>query len=112
MVRKLAAGAAILASCIATAALAADKKTISYFQETCGACHGEKGEGIPGLAPALKGSKFVTGSSAADVADVVTKGRAGGQKRFPDLPSAMPAHSLSDGKLQAVVSYVKGEIQN
>jgi mono/diheme cytochrome c family protein len=109
MKRILAATAALLTA--GTAVLAADEKTVTYFEETCGACHGAKGEGTPGLAPPLKGSKFVKESSAADVAAVITNGRAGAQKHFPNLASPMPAHSLSEKKLGAVVSYVKGELQ-
>lgn len=93
------------------AALAADAKTVAFFEETCGACHGAKGEGTPGLAPPLKGSSFVQQATPADIAQVITKGRAGDAKRFPNLPSPMPAHSLSESRLNAVIAYVRDEIQ-
>jgi len=48
---RLAAAGVLLAG----TAHAADPKIVTFFTETCGTCHGEKGEGMKGLAPALKG---------------------------------------------------------
>lgn len=101
----------LLCGSIGGAALAADPKTVTYFEETCGACHGTKGEGTPGLAPPLKGSPFVQQATPDDIAQVITKGRTGEAKRFPNLPSPMPAHSMSDKRLQAVIAYVRDDIQ-
>jgi mono/diheme cytochrome c family protein len=109
--RRLAVVTAFLAAGIGGDALAADPKIVAFFEETCGACHGEKGQGTPGLAPPLKGSKFVIESAPADIAAVITNGRKKEQKHFPELLKAMPAHSLSETRLQGVVSYVQGEIQ-
>ena len=111
MNRKLAAGLLSSLVCGTGTAFAADAKIVAFFEETCGACHGAKGEGTPGLAPPLKGSKFVTESSPADIAAVISKGRTGDQKKFPNLPSPMPPHSMSDNRLQGVIAYVRDEIQ-
>jgi mono/diheme cytochrome c family protein len=92
-------------------AQAADEKIVNFFKETCGVCHGEKGEGMKGLAPPLKGSKFVLESSAADVGNTITKGRMGDQKHFKDLPSPMPPNSMSDSRLSGLVAYLKGDLQ-
>ncbi len=101
----------LLAACALGGASAAEKKTVTYFEEVCGACHGEKGQGTPNLAPPLKGNKFVIESSAADIGSVITKGREGAAKHYKDLPSPMPAQSLSADKLAAVISYIKNELQ-
>jgi mono/diheme cytochrome c family protein len=101
----LLAAAAIMEAC------AADPKIVSYFAETCGVCHGEKGEGTPGLAPVLKGSKFVLDSSEADVGETITKGRDGGAKRYKEIPGPMPAQTMSEGRLKALVGYLKNELQ-
>jgi mono/diheme cytochrome c family protein len=102
---------AIAGALMAGTAHAADPKIVTFFNETCGTCHGEKGEGMKGLAPALKGNKWVMESSAADVGSVITKGRAGDAKRHKDLPSPMPPNSMSESRLKGVVDYVKGDLQ-
>ncbi|HLW74862.1 MAG TPA: c-type cytochrome, partial [Gammaproteobacteria bacterium] len=81
----LLAGIALFAS---QTVVAADGKSV--FASNCASCHGSNGQGTPGLAPALKGDKFVTGK-LEDVMDTVKNGRAGDQKKFKDLPIAMPA---------------------
>ncbi|MGE5624245.1 MAG: c-type cytochrome [Bacillota bacterium] len=97
----------VLAS--ATAA-AADGKAV--FASSCASCHGSAGQGTPGLAPALKGDAFVKGK-IEDVISTVTNGRAGDQKKFKDLPIAMPAwgKSLSAADIKAVVDYIRGDLQ-
>lgn len=108
---KSAACVVALACGLIGAAQAADPKVVAYFEETCGACHGPKGLGMPGLAPPLKGSPFVLQASPADIEAVITKGRAGDQKKFPTLPSPMPPHSMSQTRLKGVVAYVREELQ-
>ena len=102
----------LTATLLAAAPLAhaADGKTI--FGSNCASCHGVKGQGTPGLAPALKGDAFVTGK-IADVIATVKDGRAGDQKRFKDMPVAMPAwgKQLSDADIKAVVDYLRGDLQ-
>jgi mono/diheme cytochrome c family protein len=98
-------------SVVIAPALAADKKTVAFFEEVCGACHGEKGQGTPKLAPPLAGNKFVLEASAEEIGNLITKGRQGDQKRYKDLASPMPAQSLSSDKLSALISYLKNELQ-
>jgi cytochrome c oxidase cbb3-type subunit 3 len=92
-------------------AAASDGKAI--FGNNCASCHGNKGQGTPGLAPALKGDTFVTGSKAEDVLTTVKNGRAGDQKKFKDMPIAMPAWGgkLSDADIQAVVDFIRKDLQ-
>ena len=102
--------AAIAAFAFTSSALAADGKTV--FASNCASCHGATGQGTPGLAPALKGSKFVTGK-IADVLATVKDGRAGDQKKYKEFPVAMPAwgKQLSDADIKAVVDYLRGDLQ-
>ena len=99
------AAAAVFAT--ATGAYAADANTVKFFKETCGVCHGENGEGTPGLAPALKGNAWVKGASDADIATTITKGREGAAKRHKDIPGPMPANSMSENRLKNVTAYLK-----
>jgi mono/diheme cytochrome c family protein len=100
-----------LAASAAATVQAADPKIVAYFKETCGVCHGENGEGTPNLAPPLKGNKFVTEGSAGDIASTITKGREGAAKHYKDLPSPMPAQSMSDSRLQGLIAYLKADLQ-
>jgi mono/diheme cytochrome c family protein len=102
---------AAFASAATLPALAADPKVVAFYVETCATCHGEKGEGIPKLAPAFKGNAFITGGSAAEISAVITKGRMGDQKKYKDLPSPMPPASMSDARLAAIVAYLKTDLQ-
>jgi mono/diheme cytochrome c family protein len=95
----------------ASVAQAADPKLVTFYKETCGVCHGENGEGTPGLAPPLKGNKFITEGSAAEIAATITKGREGAAKRYKDLASPMPPASMSDSRLQALIAYLKTDLQ-
>jgi mono/diheme cytochrome c family protein len=95
----------------AGAAQGADPKIVTFFTETCGTCHGEKGEGMKGLAPPLKGNKYVMESSAGELGTTITKGRAGDAKKYKDLPSPMPPNSMSDTRLKGVIDYIKTDLQ-
>lgn len=92
-------------------AQAADPKVVKYYKETCGVCHGESGEGMKGLAPAFKGNKFITQGSEAEIGDTITKGRMGDAKRYKDLASPMPPAQMSDGRLKAIIAYLKTDLQ-
>lgn len=91
------------------AASAADGKSI--FASTCASCHGTKGQGTPGLAPALKGNAFVTGGKLEDLQNTIQNGRSGDQKKYKDIPMAMPGWHLSADDLKAVVGYLRGDLQ-
>jgi mono/diheme cytochrome c family protein len=83
-----------------------------FQSQDCTGCHGPKGEGIEGLAPPLKGSKFVLTASEADIAHTIKFGRSGSEKHFPNLPQSMPSHpNLSDQQLQELVAYLKSGLQ-
>lgn len=105
----IAATAAALA--FASSVSAADGKSI--YSSNCASCHGGNGQGTPGLAPALKGSAFVTGSKVEDVIATVKDGRDGDRKKYKNLPIAMPAwgKQLSDADIKAVVDYLRGDLQ-
>jgi mono/diheme cytochrome c family protein len=95
---------------LAGPALAASKGE-AVFAEVCSACHGEKGAGIPGLAPPLKGSAFVASTDVAALTAFLQKGRAGAEKKFPNFPSPMPPYSGGKDKATAVAEYIKGDLQ-
>lgn len=103
-------GALSAASLLPIAPAMADGSDV--FRANCVSCHGKNGQGTPGLAPALKGDAFVTGNEA-DVIATVKNGRTGDQKKYKDLPIAMPAWGgkLSDADIKAVVDFIRGDLQ-
>lgn len=69
----------------------------AVYGRTCASCHGATGEGIPGVFPALKGSKIALGP-VADHLSIVVNGKSG---------TAMQAFDaqLSEVDLAAVITY-------
>lgn len=82
------------------------------FSSKCASCHGSGGQGTPGLAPALKGDPFVVKGKIKDIENTIQNGRSGDEKKYKDLPVAMPAWHLSDADLKAVVAYLRGGLQH
>ena len=110
MRKTIIAAVGCLLGAAAIQAHAAEAKTVKFYKETCGICHGEQGEGMKGLAPAFKGNDWLKGASDSEVGHTITKGREGAAKRHKDIPGPMPANSMSDSRLKDVIAYLR-EIQ-
>ncbi len=96
--------AVVMVFAFSGSAVAAD--AAGTYKAKCAMCHGKAGEGTK-MAPALKGSAFVGGDAAA-VKDVITNGRAGGDKKFKEFSMSMPKVALEGADLDAMVDYIKG----
>lgn len=74
------------------------------YNASCAACHQATGQGLPGVFPALAGSKIATGPVAGHI-DIVVHGKAG---------TAMQAFGaqLSDVDLAAVITYERNAFGN
>lgn len=72
--------------------------------QTCAACHQPTGLGIPGVFPALKGSKIATGPIAAHL-NIVMHGK-------PGTAMAAFAGQLNDVDIAAVVTYERNAFGN
>ena len=98
----------------ASASASEDTKTFSkdelmargkgVYDKTCAACHGPTGAGIPGVFPAMTGSKIATGDKAAHI-HIVVHGKAG---------TAMQAFGaqLSKADIAAVITYERNAFGN
>lgn len=75
------------------------------YTKNCLACHQATGLGLPGVFPALAGSKIATNPAAADHLAIVVKGKAG---------TAMAAwgSQLNDLDIAAVISYERNSWGN
>ncbi|ORU89442.1 MAG: hypothetical protein A6F71_00300 [Cycloclasticus sp. symbiont of Poecilosclerida sp. M] len=74
------------------------------YRSTCVACHQKKGEGVPGVFPAIKGSVVATGNIDKHI-NLVMNGKAG---------TTMAAYKdqLSDVELAAVITYQRNSLGN
>lgn len=82
-----------------------------FESKGCVSCHGAKGQGIPGLAPPLKDSPFVTSSSPAEIKTTIIKGRVGANRRHTNIPGGMPGVPMDDADAESLVKYLKGDLQ-
>jgi len=90
-----AAAAAAAAMPVGSAELRARGEKV--FTSNCAVCHQLNGQGVPGMFPALAGSKIVNGRASAHI-DRVLNGKPG---------TAMPAfkEQLDDAAIAAVIDY-------
>jgi len=74
------------------------------YASTCAACHGAEGKGIPGVFPAIAGSKIATGPVAAHL-NIVLHGKPG---------TAMQAFQsqLKDADIASVVTFERNSFGN
>ena len=88
-------------------------KGLQLFRTICATCHGADGNGIPDLAPPLKGSEYVSGSIHRLTA-IVLHGMSGpihvGGKLYQlnnDMPGLIDNKSLSDEEIATIIGYVQ-----
>jgi len=81
------------------------------FKDKCVDCHGDKGQGLPNLAPALKGNDWVKGASLDAIKTTIKDGRTGSAKRHPNIPAGMPGQPIYDEELDEIAKYVKQDLQ-
>ncbi len=107
MRRLIVMGVLALSVAFAGSVLAADGAAV--FKSKCLACHGADGGGMAGLAPSLKDSEFVKTSEPDVIAQTITDGRAGDQKKYAQFPLAMPPQKdvLSADEVAAVIAHIK-----
>ena len=87
---------------------AADSPGAKLYALACATCHMPDGSGVPGLQPALMGSKVVAGPPATVIKVLLL----GPEKALPARKSTsanqMPVFdSLSDDEISAIVTYVR-----
>lgn len=79
----------------------------AIFMANCAKCHGQNGQGLKGVAPALNNTTFIRNSKKDAIAAVIENGRAGGAKKYEKFPLDMPKLGLSDDEISAVISFIK-----
>ena len=84
------------------------------YGEHCADCHGERGEGKPGIWPALAGNRAVTMDPPANTVRIVLGGGYAPATRGNPRPYGMPpfAAALSDDEVALVASHIRGSWGN
>jgi mono/diheme cytochrome c family protein len=79
------------------------------YEQHCANCHGEQGEGSPGVAPALRGNRALVMDTPDNVIRVVLGGGYGPATAANPRPHGMPpfAITLSNDDVAAVVTHMR-----
>lgn len=86
----------------------------ALYRDHCLACHGERGEGVPGAYPALSGSRAVTMRSTANLVHIVLEGGFPPSTAGNPRPFGMPpfAPFLQDADVADLLTYVRASWGN
>jgi len=91
-------------------AVAAADQGADLFRAKCIACHGPRGEGTA-VGPALKGDPFVVKGATDEIKKVIMSGRTDSEKKYPAIMNSMPNGLASESEAEALVRYLKGDLQ-
>jgi mono/diheme cytochrome c family protein len=86
----------------------------AIYRDTCSACHGIDGKGVPNLFPSLASAPQVRAPDPTSTIRVVLRGvRSAATEKEPTAP-AMPAFSwqLDDQQIAAVLTYIRNSWGN
>jgi mono/diheme cytochrome c family protein len=84
------------------------------YEHNCSGCHGDHGEGVPGIYPALAGSRAVTLSTPANLVHIVLEGGFPPATSGNPRPFGMPpfATVLSNDEIAQLLTHVRGSWGN
>ena len=83
------------------------------YERHCATCHGEQGEGVAGIYPALRGNPAVRLNEAANLVQTVLFGGYGPATRGHPRPFGMPPFvlELEDREIAAVLTHLRTALQ-
>jgi mono/diheme cytochrome c family protein len=84
------------------------------YDQHCVACHGDQGEGVPGVYPALAGSRAVTMQTPANLVHMVLEGGFPPATAGNPRPYGMPpfATVLSNDEVAQLLTHIRGSWGN
>ena len=79
------------------------------YEQQCEACHGERGQGVPSIYPALAGNRAVLMDLPNNLVQIVRKGGFSPSTAGNPQPFGMPPFGqvLSNEDIAAVITYVR-----
>lgn len=84
------------------------------FQQTCAACHGMEGEGMPNLGKDMTASAFIKQQSDEELIAFIKQGRLPGDPANTTgvaMPPKGGNPALQDAQLHAIVAYIRTLMQ-
>ena len=92
----------------------ADTPGARLYEQHCAACHGARGEGSPGIYPALAGNRAVSLPTPANLVHLVIEGGFAPATAGNPRPFGMPpfATVLSDAEVAQVLTHIRGRWGN
>ena len=86
---------------------------LKVYERHCATCHGEQGEGVAGIYPALRGNPAVRLNEAANLVQTVLFGGYGPATRGHPRPFGMPPFvlELEDREIAAVLTHLRSALQ-
>lgn len=79
------------------------------YEQQCASCHGDQGQGVPSMYPALAGNRDVMLGSPNNLVQIIRKGGFAPATQGNPLPFGMPPFNqiLSREDVAAVTTYVR-----
>lgn len=79
------------------------------YRQHCASCHGEQGEGVTGIYPALAGNRAVTLAVPHNVVQIIRNGGFAPTTAGNPRPFGMPPYGelLSDAEIAALASFIR-----
>ena len=79
------------------------------YEKYCAQCHGDQGEGLDGVYPALRGNRAVTMADATNLINVIRQGGFGPVTAQNPQPYGMPpyGHVLSHRELADLITFIR-----
>jgi len=98
----------------ATSGAAPDGPGAKLYAQHCAQCHGDQGEGVPRVYPALAGSRAVTMRMPVNLVHIVLEGGFPPSTAGNPRPYGMPpfATVLSDAEVAQLLSHLRGSWGN
>jgi mono/diheme cytochrome c family protein len=100
--RSLPPGAAVTA-----ASTGANSNGERLYAERCASCHGERGQGVPKIYPALAGNATTLQPTVVNLVQVLRHGGFAPATAAHPRPFGMPPSELSEAQMADVLSYVR-----
>ena len=77
------------------------------YRQHCASCHGDQGQGAPGIYPALAGNRLVVMPDPANLLQAITRGGFAPATAGNPRPYGMPPFDLDNPDLAALLTWLR-----
>jgi mono/diheme cytochrome c family protein len=82
----------------------------TLYQQSCASCHGQNGEGVPGLGKDMAHSDFINGLTDAELVEFIKQGRSASDPLNTtniDMPPKGGNPALNDEGIYDIVAFIR-----